>query len=231
MNKQKSLATLVAAALMLLAAMAWGQGSYKAVAGGPPDAPQIPASMKSLLSSQSDSLVNAQGATVCQIWWRKDIPEDNKNPRPDAIYPGFSVGEFMGVLYFPNADTDYRGQSIKAGYYALRYALIPEDGNHMGVSTYPDFLLLIPIADDPNLEQDLAFQPLVKDSRLAANTGHPAVLMLDQAGQRSSVQSPSATQDDQGNWVLNANLSVTKGGQTQQLPFALVLVGQYQGGE
>lgn len=138
------------------------------------------------------------------------------------------MGELVGVISFPKAVTDYRGQSIKAGTYTLRYALIPQDGNHMGVSSYRDFLLLIPVADDTNPSQNMTFDQVVKASRLTAGTGHPAVMMLDQVNQ-GSAKFPAAVQDDQGNWALDVKLDVSQNGQTQQMPFAMVLVGHYQG--
>jgi hypothetical protein len=218
---------LFAACSFLTAALAFGQGSYKVAQSGAPGA-EIPASVQAVLSKQGVRFENAQGAPVCEIWWRKGIPATKSSATGDVLYPGLSMGEFVGVLHFPKASTDYRGQSIKAGYYALRYALIPQDGNHMGVSSYRDFLLLIPIADDANPGQTMSFDQVVKASRLAAGTGHPAVMMLDPASQNAA-KFPSAVQDDQGNWALDVKLDVTSGGAAKQLPFAMVLVGQYQG--
>lgn len=210
----------------MLATVAMGQSGYKATAGEAPGS-AIPASMQSLLT-QGVKFSGPQGE-ICEIWWRKGVPEGpNTASTGDVLYSGLSVGEFLGVLQFPSAAHDYRGQSIKPGYYSLRYALIPQDGNHMGVSTYRDFLLLIPVADDANPAQNMTFDQVVKASRLTAGTGHPAVLMLDPPGQGATF--PAAAQDDQGDWALNVKLDVkTSSGAASELPFAVVLVGQYQG--
>lgn len=211
---------------ILSAALACAQASYKAAPGGSPDA-SIPASARALLEPQGVQFSGTAGP-ICEIWWRKGIPEKQATGSSgDVLYSGLSVGEFVGVVHFPAATKDYRGQMIKAGYYTLRYALIPQDGNHMGVSSYRDFLLLIPVADDANLNHDLSFDAVVKASRLAASTGHPAVLMLDPPNQ--TAKSPSAAQDDQGNWAMNVKLDAkTSSGAAAQLSFAIVLVGQYQ---
>ncbi|MGH9378777.1 MAG: hypothetical protein ACRD1I_08260, partial [Terriglobia bacterium] len=149
MNLRK-LSALLIASLFLCVALACAQGSYKVTAGGAPDA-AIPAPLRAVLEPQGVQFSGAQGAAVCEIWWRKDIPEGtNAGASADILYGGLSMGEFVGVLHFPAAGKDFRGQAIKAGYYTLRYALIPQDGNHMGVSSYRDFLLLIPVADDAN---------------------------------------------------------------------------------
>jgi hypothetical protein len=225
--RRKRADVLLLTAWLLLGSLALGQGSYKAVTGGAPSA-GIPGSVRGALAAQSVQFENAQGAPLCQIWWRKGIPVTKASSSADVIYGGLSMGEFVGVIDFPKAATDYRGQSIKAGDYTLRYALIPQDGNHMGVSSYRDFLLLVPIADDRNPEQTMTFDQVVKASRLAAGTGHPAVMMLDPASQ-SAAKFPAAVQDDQGNWALDVKLDVSQGGQAHQMPFAMVLVGQYQG--
>jgi hypothetical protein len=228
MKRKYALLSVVIASLFAASTL-WGQGSYKAVKGGPPGA-AIPSGVQAVLESQSVEFENSQGAPVCEIWWRKGIPYAKPaSATPDVIYTGLGMGEFMGVLHFPKNDTDYRGQSIKAGYYTLRYALIPQDGNHMGVSNYRDFLLMIPIQDDTNPTQTMTFNEVVKESRLTAGTGHPAVLMLESVTQGSSATFPSAVQDDQGNWTVDVRLDASDAGQPQQLPLALVLVGQYQG--
>lgn len=228
MKRKYALLSVVIASLFAASAL-WGQGSYKAVKGGPPGA-AIPSGVQALLESQSVELENGQAAPVCEIWWRKGIPYSKPaSPTPAVIYTGLNMGEFLGVLHFPQTGTDYRGQSIKPGYYTLRYALIPQDGNHMGVSNYRDFLLLIPIQDDASPTQTMSFNEVVKESRLTTGTGHPAVLMLAPVTQASNASFPSAMQDDQGNWTVDVKLDTSGGGPAQQLPLALVLVGQYQG--
>ncbi|MDE3178071.1 MAG: hypothetical protein KGM47_00310 [Acidobacteriota bacterium] len=221
---RKSSGFLMAGAF-LLASFASAQGSYTVTAGGPPSS-AIPAAVSAVLEPAATMF---QGASPCEIWWRKGIPEGNSTGASgDTLYSGLSMGEFVGVLHFASAGKDYRGQTIKPGYYTMRYALIPQDGNHMGVSSYRDFLLLSPVSDDSNPDQNLSFDAVVKDSRLSTGTGHPAVLMLDPPSQNAKF--PSATQDDQGNWVLNVKLNAkTATGADAQLPFAVVLVGQYQG--
>jgi hypothetical protein len=223
--RQRLLVVSFMSGVVLLGSLARGQGSYKAVQGGSPSG--VPASMQGILESQSVQFEKAQGAPLCEIWWRKGIPT-TKSSSADVVYGGLSMGEFVGVISFPKTTTDYRGQSIKPGDYSLRYALIPQDGNHMGVSSYRDFLLLIPVADDTNPSQMMTFDQVVKASRLTAGTGHPAVMMLDPVSQGSS-RFPAAFQDDQGDWALEVKLDVTQNGQAQQMPFAMVVVGQYQG--
>ncbi|MGH9402012.1 MAG: hypothetical protein ACRD2P_07900 [Terriglobia bacterium] len=214
------------ASAFLWAALACAQGSYKVTSGGSAPA-AVPAPIQAVLEPQGEQFTAAQGPPVCEIWWRKGIPaQKSAGGSADVLYGGLSMGELIGVVNFPAAAKDFRGQSIKPGYYTLRYALIPQDGNHMGVSSYRDFLLLIPIASDTNPSGNMAFDEVVKASRLATGTGHPGVMMLDPPSQGANAAFPGAFQDDQGNWALEVKLD-TGGG--HQLPFAVVLVGQYQG--
>ncbi|MGH9343764.1 MAG: hypothetical protein ACRD19_08390 [Terriglobia bacterium] len=218
-------AVLAIAGTLLCVALAGAQGSYKVTSGSAPAA--VPAPLQAVLESQSEQFTTPQGAPVCEIWWRKGIPaQKSAGGSPDVLYGGLSMGELIGVINFPAATKDFRGQNIKPGYYTLRYALIPQDGNHMGVSAYRDFLLLVPVTDDPNPSENMSFEDVVKASRLATGTGHPGVLMLDPPSQAVTAAFPGAFQDDQGNWALEVKLS-TAGG--QPLPFAMVLEGQYQG--
>src|SRR5271157_534101 len=106
---------------------------------------------------------------------------------PGALYPELANGEFVGVVNLPKGMNDFRGQSIPSGVYTLRYQLLPQDGNHLGVAPNPDFLLAIPIASDRSPEQRYLYKKLIALSALSTGTGHPAVLAMDSAGVPGSV--------------------------------------------
>jgi hypothetical protein len=213
---------------VLAAALVWAQSSYKVASANLPAPSDVPQPILAMLSPSGESLQTSSGTAVCEVWFRKGIPVTKSSAASaDVLYGGLSTGELLGVIHFPQKTTDYRGQAIKAGFYTLRYAQIPQDGNHMGVSTYRDFLLMSPVAADTQPDQDLAFDALVKLSRQTAGTGHPAILMLDPASQGANAVFPAAIADDQGNWTLQVKLDTT--GQPARLPFAVVMVGQYQG--
>jgi len=75
---------------------------------------------------------------------------------------------------------------------------------------------LSPAAADTEIDKGLKFEDLVKLSKQASGTGHPAVMSLVPVSQGASF--PSVVQDDQGRWVLQTKLG--------DIPIALVLVGQ-----
>lgn len=200
--------------------LAWGQGSYKADTVAAPSASDVPQALLDVLDPQGSRLVNDKGATVGEVWLVKGAAL-SQGGSSDSLCPGLGVGELVGLLHFPSPSSDFRSQNIKAGFYTLRYAHIPQDGNHMGANPYPDFLVLGPVGADTALDKALEFADLMKLSKLASGTVHPAVLSLIPVS--SGAKFPSAAQSDQGYWALQMSLA-GKGGGSQ--PMAVVLVGQ-----
>lgn len=123
---------------------------------------------------------------TAEFWFVEPL-KTTKQDVPGALYPELTDGEFVGLVNFPAGFSDYRGQSIPAGLYTLRYQLLPQDGNHMGVSPNPDFLLLSPAANDSRPEQSYVFKKLVVLSAKSTGTTHPAVVALESAGDASTV--------------------------------------------
>jgi hypothetical protein len=199
---------------------AWGQGSYKIEAVPLPA--DVPKPLESALQPQGERLLDGKGAAVSEVWFSKSVQaQSGANSTGDVLYAGLSVGEFIGVLRLPNAGSDFRGQPLKPGLYTMRYALMPQDGNHMGVNPNRDFILLSPVAADADPSKAFNFNDLVKQSKQASGTNHPAVISLAAANGQSF---PSLAQDDQGHWVVQVKLSTNSG----DLPFAVILVGQAQ---
>lgn len=200
----------------------FGQGSYKAegIGAAPAD---IPAPLQSTLDSQGVRVTNDQGATLCEVWLRKTLPTSaNPNTSSDVMFGALTEGAFLGVVHFPNAATDFRSQTIKAGFYTLRYALIPQDGNHMGVNPSRDAFVLAPVSADQDPDKTLSFDDVVKLSRQASGTPHPGFLVGAPA---SGGTFPSVAKDDSGNW----NLQIKGHGKSGDLPLAFTVVGRWQG--
>ena len=137
---------------------------------------------------------------IAELWLAKDV-KLTANDSPGALYPELSNGEFIAVLRLPKGMSDFRGQAVPAGTYTLRYQLLPQDANHLGVSPNPDFLLAIPVASDTKAESVYPFDKLVALS--AKSTGaHPAVIAMEKAGEPGT-----ANFDDQKLLVLTVSIS------------------------
>lgn len=183
---------------------------------GPPAGSSISDAVKKTLDSKGYRVILDDGSVACDVWLREHLPAPAKQEVEGAIYP-FAESSLLGVISFPQATTDYRGQAIKPGVYTLRYELIPSDGNHLGVSPNRDFLLLVPAGADPDPNAVFKFRELIELSRQVTGTRHPGPLSLVQA----SSSTPSVAKDDEGHWVFYAGLKL--GG--EDVPIGLVVKG------
>jgi hypothetical protein len=221
MKLHRTLALLLAVQFGMVLS-AFGQGSYKAEAIGAVPA-DVPAPLQAALDAQGVRVTNDQGATLCEVWLRKTLPASpNPNASSDVMFGTLPEGALVGVLHFPNATTDFRSQAIKPGFYTLRYALIPQDGNHMGVNPSRDAFLVGPVSADQDPDKILSFNDLVKLSRQASGTPHPALLVGAPANGDTF---PSIAKDDAGNW----NLQIKGHGSGGDMPLGFTVVGHWQG--
>ena len=155
--------------------------------------------------------ITLDGGWTAEFWLAKQLKTAAKDV-PGALYAELANGEFVGVVNLPKGMTDFRGQAIPAGVYTLRYQLLPQDGNHLGVAPNPDFLLAIPVASDPNPEQGYLYKKLVALSAKTTGTSHPAVIALDTAGEPGS-----AVGDKQGTVVFTVAVPSAGASPTEKL--------------
>ncbi len=125
-------------------------------------------------------------SAAADFFFAKDLATSKKDVA-GALYPELSDGEFVGVVQFAQPFTDFRGQSISAGLYSLRYQLLPQDGNHLGVAPNPDFLLAIPATADSHPEESYPYKKLVALSAKSTGGNHPAVIALQNPAEPGTV--------------------------------------------
>lgn len=194
--------------------------NYKAEAlnEGPPK--ELAAPIQAALS-QTGIRVTGPSGPVCDLWLGKVVPGKANAPQTlGVVFPQLAQGTLIGAIRLPNSTKDYRKQLIKAGVYTLRYALVPENGNHMGVAPQRDFVLASPAAADQDaatftLDQTLAL------SRKATGSNHPSVWSL--ASPEDQPKSlPSVFHLDDGDlWLVEFSVPVAG----SPVPMALVVVG------
>ncbi|HEY7544886.1 MAG TPA: hypothetical protein VID27_08390, partial [Blastocatellia bacterium] len=117
-------------------------------------------SLKGAIEEKGYRVLMDDGSVVCELWLRKTLPASAKRDVSGAIYTEIPDSALIGVISFPKGGGDFRGQGIKAGAYTLRYALHPIDGNHLGISPVRDFLVMIPVAEDKDVDAQYKFEDL-----------------------------------------------------------------------
>lgn len=173
--------------------------------------------LKAALSADGYRIFLPNTLACCDVWLAKNVGA-NKKDVAGAYYPEFHESEFLGVIVFPKGGGgDFRGQTIKPGAYTMRYELLPSDGNHMGVAPYPDFVLLIPVAADPDPAASFDFSKLVESSTKASGTAHPSVLEMMPAGQSDGV---AVKQTDDG-WIVFQGTVSTSDGKSMKIAFVV----------
>lgn len=93
-------------------------------------------------------------------------------------WSGVDSGTLVGALRVSGEFKEIRGKVVKPGVYTLRYGQQPQNGDHLGISMFREFLLISPatIDTDPKV---LGFDGVVALSKEVIGTAHPASLSLD----------------------------------------------------
>ena len=181
-----------------------------------------PAKVREALDPAGLRVLQSDGNVFCDIWLRKSLPAATPAPADDIAYPDFAPGAMIGVISLPGGAKDFRGQPVKPGVYTLRYVLIPLDGNHLGVSPNRDFLLLVPLASDPDPVARLDPQQVINLSKAVIGTNHPSPWSLLPPDKGDT---PRLFENADGFQVLAATLRLDSG---KSVTFSLVVKGQAQ---
>jgi hypothetical protein len=203
------------AAFLLLALSANALTAPKVETTGPCTDPAVADAVKKVLAPQGYRVTLDDGSTV-DFWPSAQIRTSAKT-REDATYP-LAPSLFLGVIHFAKNARDARGNAISPGTYNLRYELQPNDGNHLGTSPTPDFLLLLPAAADTNPAQSYSFDQVIHLSEQVTSKRHPAVFNLVPADTK---QFPSVVTNAEDHTILFFRVKTQSG----ELPLALVVKG------
>jgi hypothetical protein len=201
-------------ALFLFALTALAQ--YKTEAGGAPSTALKPDLVKQL-QPQGVKILRADGSVLCEVWLRASSP--GTAAVEEAATFGIPQGALLGAIHFPAKHEDRRGQTIQPGVYTLRYSMFPVNGDHQGVAPQRDFVLITPAADDSDPAATPNFETLVRWSRKASGTPHPAVFSIwkQEPGDFRAGFDKVGDHD----WAFQGKLN--------DLLFAMILVGRAEG--
>ena len=182
----------------------------------------VPDAVRQSLDNKGYRLTLDDPKPACELWLRKSVPAAAKKGPEAAAYPQLAESVMLGVIHFPEKAADFRGHPVPAGFYTLRYELMPDDGNHLGAAPNPDFLLLVPASSDTDPNASYKFQDLMSMSAKASGTKHPSPLSLappDKPGP------PSVKRDDQDHWIFSTSTKLSSG---EELPVFLIVKGTAQ---
>lgn len=137
---------------------------------------EIPLSIRESLPMSASRVVMDSGV-IATFWIRENINlKDSTSPELGVNFGQFPAGTLIGAFRISGPWKDYKNAVIEKGTYTMRYARQPADGDHLGVSLYRDFLILIPAERDNELDREYSQQDLIDMGRLASRSTHPAVL-------------------------------------------------------
>ena len=212
---------LAIAVVVSISAVGLAQGDRAEAIGAASDA-TLSAAVRQSLEGKGYRLVLADGTQLAEVWLCSHLPEQAKKETAGVLYSQLTDSELVGVLHFSEAASDFRGQSVAAGFYTLRYGLMPSDGNHLGAAPNRDFLLLIPAGSDPDPSAKFEFQKLIVLSRQASASKHPAVLSMVQPGESKTA---ALSRDEEDHYVFSGSVKLSSG---TEIPIAFVVKGVVQ---
>lgn len=166
----------------------------------------------------------AVGKAMLEFWWVKGLTMKAGNG--PAEWTDVEEGALVGAVRVGGEFRDIRARILKPGLYTLRYGLQPENGDHLGVSPFREFLLVSPAA----LDSDPAphgHDGTIEISKEAVGGSHPTVLSIDPPVAKQEPLQIHKTQLDHQAVVMEVPV-VRDGKPAGTLRFGLVLVGKIE---
>lgn len=161
----------VAVALTALTGVARAQPLSPSALQAPPPA-ELSAGVKAELQKSGFKVVS--GETTLELWWAVALKVTAQGEGWEYV----DNGTLVGAVRITGSFKEIRGKPVKPGVYTLRYGLQPQNGDHLGISSYREFLLLSPAAVDQD-PKTTGFDGAVALSKQTIGTSHPAALSLD----------------------------------------------------
>lgn len=157
--------------------------------------------------------------TALDFWWVKGLPV-----KGEPGWTNVDEGTLVGAVRVSAEFRDIRGRVIKPGTYTLRYGIQPQNGDHLGISPFREFLLLSPAALDTE-PAPRGHDGTVEISKRTIGGSHPAVWSIDPPVADQAPLSPHKTELGHDAVIVEVPLAGTAG----TLKFGIVLVGRIEG--
>lgn len=160
---------------MICAGAFAGDLAFKTEKQSPPESVAPP-----IRKSLSDHVIrlSRDDKPVYEIWLVKSVPVKRVPADSSDSLGALRETTLLGVIAVNAAERDYRDDGIESGIYTMRFALKPQDGNHLGTSVHPYFCVLTRIARDSSPSALGSYNKLVDASSIDTATDHPVILSL-----------------------------------------------------
>jgi hypothetical protein len=203
-------------ALVVLSSIARAQSLAPSAQAAPPPA-DLSAGIKAEL--QKSGFKVAAGQATLEFWWANALQMTAAGEGWDNV----ESGTLVGAVRVTGAFKEIRGKPVNAGVYTLRYGQQPQNGDHLGISTFREFLLLSPAAVDQD-PKTTGFDGVVALSKQTIGTAHPAALSLDPPVATEAVL--SAYSNEQGHKGVVFEMPVSASGKPAgTIRFGVILIG------
>ena len=156
--------------LVVFAPAAFAQPKTSVLQEKPPS--QLAPAIAQLL--QPNGVKAMVGGATLDIWWAQAIAITGDGPGWSTV----ESGTLAGAMRVTGPFKEIRGKVVQPGVYTLRYGLQPQNGDHLGISTFREFLVMSPASVDVD-PKVLGFDGVVALSKQVIGTSHPAGLSID----------------------------------------------------
>ena len=138
---------------------------------------ELDASIRAKLPMKAIQLLDGE-KPVYEFWFSAEPPLQAKPASVGKALDALKPATLLGAVAVSRDQRDYRDDELHAGVYTMRFALQPQDGNHLGTSEFNYFAVLTPAKIDNKLDGIADYKALVKASSKETSTDHPVILSL-----------------------------------------------------
>lgn len=220
----KSICRIIPALVLLLAASALSAAelTLKVVDQDPPKA--LDAAISATLQKKSIQLLDGD-KQVFEFWFVSELPLASKPASVAKALDSVKQAALLGAVSVPKAMKDYRDDELAAGVYTVRFALQPQDGNHLGTAEFSYFAVLVPAKLDTKPDGLADFKALTKASSKETATDHPVILSLRPASSADG-ELPKLNDPAPEHKSVRVRVPASAGGEKTSLVFEVVYEGK-----
>jgi len=193
----------------------------KTVDAAPPKEVQEP--IRKLLQEKCVQISTAKGDLLLELWFVKELPAKATEAqiKNGLTYREVPETTVVGAAHVVKDHYDYRKQKISPGFYTLRLAFQPMDGDHMGTAMYSEFCLMSPAAEDKSAATMEA--KALQEMSAKATAAHPGVFLLFPG--KDAGDEPKVIAKGEGHFVLMFKQPIVAGEKKATMQIGLTLFG------